>query len=80
MFACTKLTLLNITTYLVAVDRSVATVGGVSIVLSSATVLHCVSLSTLQSDKDKYAFSLLLLLLRVDAHYLCVLKLRFTWS
>ncbi len=44
---------LNIITYLVAVDRSVATVGGVSIVLSSATILHCVPLTTLQSDKNK---------------------------
>lgn len=47
---------LNIITYLVAVDRSVATVGGVSIVLSSATILHCVSLPTLQSDKNKCKF------------------------
>lgn len=40
-------------THLVTVDRSVATVGGVSIVLSSATVLDRVSLATLQSDNNK---------------------------
>lgn len=36
-------------TCLVAVDRGVATVGGVSIIFSSAAILHSVSLSPLQS-------------------------------
>lgn len=43
--------------YLVAVDRSVATVGGVSVVLRSAAVLHCVSLTTLQSDENKCKYN-----------------------
>lgn len=50
---------LSTITYLVAVDRSVATVGRVSIVLRSATVLHCVSLTALQSDKNKSKFNVL---------------------
>lgn len=50
---------LHIIMYLVAVDRSVATVGGVSIVFCSAAVLHCVSLTTLQSDKNKRKFILI---------------------
>lgn len=37
-------------TCLVAVDRGVATVGGVSIILGSAAILHGVSLPPLQSD------------------------------
>lgn len=49
-------TVLNIRTYLIAVDRSVATVGRVSIVLRSATILHCVSLTTLQSDRNNFSF------------------------
>lgn len=40
-------------TCLVAVDRGVATVGGVSIVLRSAAVLHGVPLPPLQPDTCK---------------------------
>ena len=36
-------------TYLVAMDRGVATVGGVSVVFGSTSVLHRVLLTTLQS-------------------------------
>lgn len=42
-------------TCLVAVDGGVATVGGVSIVLRSAAVLHSVSLPPLQSDTHTQA-------------------------
>lgn len=41
-------------TCLVAVDRGVATVGGVSVVLRSAAVLHGVSLPPLQPDTRKH--------------------------
>lgn len=47
---------MNTLTYLVAVDRGVATVRRVSIVLCSAAVLHRVSLSTLQSGTDRKTF------------------------
>lgn len=39
--------LLYTRTYLITVDRRIATVRGVSVVLSSATVFHCVPLATL---------------------------------
>lgn len=47
---------LQIGTYLVTVDRSVATVGRVSIVLTPTTILNCVSLTTLESDKKNIKF------------------------
>lgn len=43
-------------TYLVAVDRSVTTMGGVSIVFCTTAVLHCMSLAALQSDTNKPTF------------------------
>lgn len=56
-------------TYLVAVDRGVAAVGRVPVVFSSTAILHCVPLTTLQSDKNKNEFYLL------DKPEMCVLCL-----
>lgn len=39
-------------TCLVAVDRGIATVGGVSVVFSATAILHSVSLPPLQSDMN----------------------------
>lgn len=58
-------------------DRSVATVGGVSVVLCSATVLHRVSLPTLQSDANKCKFMSLqqaVISVDLDCVYVCVLE------
>ncbi|MEQ2310909.1 hypothetical protein AMECASPLE_014097 [Ameca splendens] len=39
--------------YLITVDRRIATVGGVSVILSSTAIFDCVSLSTLQPDNER---------------------------
>ncbi len=54
-------------------DRRVATVGGVSIILGSAAVLHCVSLAALQSARDKCKLNLLERIIpSMSLHCLCV--------
>lgn len=44
-------------TCLVAVDRGIATVGGVAIIFGSTAILHSVSLPPLQSDTYNQKFT-----------------------